>query len=93
VLTTLAVCTGSSYVLVVIPAACRLDLQLARKAVGDNHARLASEEELDRRLRRLPVGRPASTGGLGRRQRARSCSVLQLLVEELTGRPFADVCN
>jgi Ala-tRNA(Pro) deacylase len=48
VLKTLAVRTGPSYVLVVIPAARRLDLQLVREALGDNHARLASEEELDR---------------------------------------------
>jgi prolyl-tRNA editing enzyme YbaK/EbsC (Cys-tRNA(Pro) deacylase) len=48
VLKTLAVRTGPGYVLVVIPAARRLDLQLVREALGDNHARLATEEELDR---------------------------------------------
>jgi Ala-tRNA(Pro) deacylase len=46
VLKTLAVRTGPGYALMVIPAARRLDLHLARDAVGDNHARLASEEEL-----------------------------------------------
>ena len=48
VLKTLAVRTGPSYVLVVIPAARRLELQLVHEALGDNHARLATEEELDR---------------------------------------------
>jgi Ala-tRNA(Pro) deacylase len=46
VLKTLAVRTGPGYVLAVIPAARRLDLRLVREAVGDAHARLASEEEL-----------------------------------------------
>ena len=46
VLKTLAVRTGSGYVLVVIPASCRLDLHLVRDALGDHQARLASEEEL-----------------------------------------------
>ena len=71
VLKTLAVRTGPGYVLVVIPAARRLDLQLVHEALGDNHARLATEEELDRDFADYPVGRPASTGGLGRRQRVR----------------------
>jgi Ala-tRNA(Pro) deacylase len=48
VLKTLAVRTGPGYALMVIPAARRLDLHLTREAVGDNHARLASEEELRR---------------------------------------------
>lgn len=43
VLKTLAVRTGPGYVLVVIPAARRLDLQLVREALDDNHARLATE--------------------------------------------------
>ena len=46
VLKTLAVRTGPGYVLAVIPAPRRLDLRLVREAVGDQHARLASEEEL-----------------------------------------------
>ena len=48
VLKTLAVRTGPGYVLVVIPASCRLDLHLVRDALGDHQARLASEEELAR---------------------------------------------
>jgi prolyl-tRNA editing enzyme YbaK/EbsC (Cys-tRNA(Pro) deacylase) len=39
---------GPGFVLVVLPAARRLDLRLVREAVGDNHARLATEEELGR---------------------------------------------
>jgi prolyl-tRNA editing enzyme YbaK/EbsC (Cys-tRNA(Pro) deacylase) len=48
VLKTLAVRTGPRYALVVIPASRRLDLHLVRDALGDHHARLASEEELGR---------------------------------------------
>jgi Ala-tRNA(Pro) deacylase len=48
VLKTLAVRTGVGYVLVVIPASCRLDVHLVRDALGDHQARLASEEELGR---------------------------------------------
>jgi prolyl-tRNA editing enzyme YbaK/EbsC (Cys-tRNA(Pro) deacylase) len=46
VLKTLAVRNGPGHVLVVIPAVRRLDLRLVREALGDNHARLASEDEL-----------------------------------------------
>jgi Ala-tRNA(Pro) deacylase len=48
VLKTLAVRTGPGYVLAVIPASRRLDLHLVREALGDNQARLATEEELGR---------------------------------------------
>lgn len=48
VLKTLGVRTGPGYVLVVIPDARRLDLQPVREALDDNHARLATAEELDR---------------------------------------------
>jgi hypothetical protein len=48
VLKTLAVGTGSGYLLMVIPASGRLDLHLAREALGDRRARLAGEEELGR---------------------------------------------
>jgi Ala-tRNA(Pro) deacylase len=48
VLKTLAVRTGSGYALMVLPASCRLDMHLMREAVGDNRARLATEEELRR---------------------------------------------
>jgi Ala-tRNA(Pro) deacylase len=48
VLKTLAVRTTVGYALMVIPASGRLDLHLARQALDDNHARLATEEELGR---------------------------------------------
>jgi Ala-tRNA(Pro) deacylase len=46
VLKTLALRTADGYALLVIPASRRLDLHLAREAVGDHRARLASEVEL-----------------------------------------------
>jgi prolyl-tRNA editing enzyme YbaK/EbsC (Cys-tRNA(Pro) deacylase) len=46
VLKTLALRTAAGYALLVIPASRRLDLHLAREALGDHQARLASEEEL-----------------------------------------------
>jgi Ala-tRNA(Pro) deacylase len=46
VLKPLAMRTGSGYALMVIPASRRLDLRLARAALADNQARLATEDEL-----------------------------------------------
>src|SRR6266540_2173699 len=48
VLKTLAVRATGGYALMVIPASGRLDLHLARQALDDHHARLATEEELGR---------------------------------------------
>jgi Ala-tRNA(Pro) deacylase len=56
VLKTLAVRTASGYTLVVIPASCRLDLHLVRKALDDNHARLATEDELGRHFGDYELG-------------------------------------
>ena len=64
VLKTLAVRTGPGYVLVVIPAARRLDLQLVREALGDNHARLATEEELARDFPGYQLGALPPLGAL-----------------------------
>jgi Ala-tRNA(Pro) deacylase len=64
VLKTLAVRTGSGYVLVVIPASRRLDLHLVRDALGDHHARLASEAELDRDFAGYQLGALPPLGGL-----------------------------
>ena len=64
VLKTLAVRTGIGYVLVVIPASCRLDLHLVREALGDHQARLASEEDLARDFAGYPAGRPAPARSL-----------------------------
>jgi Ala-tRNA(Pro) deacylase len=56
VLKTLAVRTTGGYALMVIPASHRLDLHLARQALGDNHARLATEEELGRDFASYELG-------------------------------------
>jgi Ala-tRNA(Pro) deacylase len=64
VLKTLAVRTGSGYVLVVISASCRLDLQLVREALGDHQARLAGEEELGRDFAGCQLGALPPLGAL-----------------------------
>ena len=64
VLKTLAVRTGAGYVLVVIPASCRLDLPLVREALGDHQARLASEEELVRDFAGYQLGALPPLGAL-----------------------------
>ena len=64
VLKTLAVRTGPGYVLVVIPASCRLDLQLVREALGDRQARLASEAELGRDFAGYQLGALPPLGAL-----------------------------
>jgi Ala-tRNA(Pro) deacylase len=43
---TLALVSGIDIVLAVVPASERLDLRLIRTAMGDEHARLATEDEL-----------------------------------------------
>jgi prolyl-tRNA editing enzyme YbaK/EbsC (Cys-tRNA(Pro) deacylase) len=58
VLKTLALRTGSGYALMVIPASRRLDLHLAREALGDSHARLATEDELVRDFADYQLGAP-----------------------------------
>ncbi len=45
-LKTLVMDTSAGHVLVVIPGSRRVDLHKVRDALGDHHARLASEEEL-----------------------------------------------
>ena len=64
VLKTLAVRTSSGYALVAIPASRRLDLHLVHNAVGDRHARLASEEELGRDLADFQLGALPPLGAL-----------------------------
>jgi Ala-tRNA(Pro) deacylase len=60
VLKTLAVRTGSGYAL----ASRRLDLHLVREALGDHHARLASEEELGRDFAGYQLGALPPLGAL-----------------------------
>jgi Ala-tRNA(Pro) deacylase len=64
VLKTLAIRTGSGYVLAVIPASRRLDLRLVRDALGDHQARLASEEELARDFAGYQLGALPPLGAL-----------------------------
>jgi Ala-tRNA(Pro) deacylase len=64
VLKTLAVRTASGYALMVIPASRRLDLRLVRQALGDNHARLASEDELGRDFAGYELGALPPLGAL-----------------------------
>jgi Ala-tRNA(Pro) deacylase len=64
VLKTLAVRTGPGYALMVIPASRRLDLHLAREALGDSRARLASEEELGRDFPDYQLGALPPLGAL-----------------------------
>jgi Ala-tRNA(Pro) deacylase len=64
VLKTLAVRTGSGYALMVIPASRRLDLHLVRDALGDNRARLATEEELGRDFPDYELGTLPPLGAL-----------------------------
>jgi Ala-tRNA(Pro) deacylase len=64
VLKTLAVRTASGYALMVIPASCRLDLRLVREALGDNRARLATEEELGHDFAGFELGALPPLGAL-----------------------------
>jgi Ala-tRNA(Pro) deacylase len=64
VLKTLAMRTGSGYALMGIPASRRLDLHLAREALGDSRARLASEEELGRDFPNYELGALPPLGAL-----------------------------
>ncbi len=56
VLKTVAVRVAGGYVLTVVPATGRLDLHRVRAAVGDRHARLATEEELQRDFPDVELG-------------------------------------
>ena len=46
VLKTIVLKTGSGHALAVVPATRRLDMEAARRATGDRHMRLATEQEL-----------------------------------------------
>ena len=62
VLKTVAVRVADGYALMAVPATCRLDMHLVQAAVGDRHARLATEEEL---LRDFPGIEPGALPPLG----------------------------
>ena len=64
VLKTVAVRVAGGYALMAIPATCRLDMRLARAAVGDRHVRLATEEELLRDFPGIELGALPPLGSL-----------------------------
>jgi Ala-tRNA(Pro) deacylase len=55
---------ASSYRLAVLPASRRLDMKLVQEAVGDNHARLATERELERDFPGFELGAWPPLGSL-----------------------------
>ncbi len=64
VVKTLVLNTVSGLALAVVPAARRLDMRLAQQAVGDRHARLASEQELAREFPDHELGAVPPLGAL-----------------------------
>lgn len=56
--------TGSGYALAVVPGGRRLDMGRVRAAVGDHHARLATEEELQRDFPDFELGALPPLGSL-----------------------------
>jgi len=64
VVKTLAVRTASGHSLLVIPAPRRLDMRLVREAVDDQHARLATEDELRRDFAACELGALPPLGSL-----------------------------
>jgi prolyl-tRNA editing enzyme YbaK/EbsC (Cys-tRNA(Pro) deacylase) len=64
VLKTVAMRVAGGYALMAVPAACRLDMHLAQAAVGDRHARLATEEELLRDFPGIELGALPPLGSL-----------------------------
>jgi Ala-tRNA(Pro) deacylase len=66
VVKTVVVHAVSGFVLVAVPGYRRLDMTLVRTAVGDNHARLATEEELARDFSDYELGALPPLGSLVR---------------------------
>lgn len=64
VLKTLALATSQGRVLAVVPGSRRLDMRLVRKAVGDSHTRLLTEEELEREFPGIELGALPPLGSL-----------------------------
>ena len=64
VLKTVAVRAAGGYALMAVPATGRLDMRLVRAAVGDRHARLATEEELLRDFPGFELGALPPLGSL-----------------------------
>jgi Ala-tRNA(Pro) deacylase len=64
VVKTVALDTTSGHELAVIPASRRLDMKLVQEAVGDRHAKLASEQELKRDFAGCELGALPPLGSL-----------------------------
>jgi Ala-tRNA(Pro) deacylase len=64
VVKTIAVRVAGGYALMAIPATCRLDMHLVQAALGDRHARLATEEELQRDFPDIELGALPPLGSL-----------------------------
>jgi Ala-tRNA(Pro) deacylase len=64
VLKGIVVKTASGYTLAAIPGARRLDMGLVRRAVDDHHARLATEEELERDFPAYELGALPPVGSI-----------------------------
>lgn len=61
---TLVVKTGEGEVLAVLPAHERLDMHKLRDVLRDNHARLATEDEMGREFREIELGAVPPLGDL-----------------------------
>ena len=64
VVKTVVLDTASGHALVAVPGFRRLDMKLVEQAVGDHHARLASEEELTRDFPDYELGALPPIGSL-----------------------------
>lgn len=64
VIKTVAVRVADRYALMAVPATSRLDMHLVQAAVGDHHARLATEEELLRDFPGIALGALPPLGSL-----------------------------
>jgi len=64
VLKTVVVDTSSRHALAVVPGSRRLDMHRVREAVGDQHAHLATEDELARDFPRFELGAFPPLGSL-----------------------------
>jgi Ala-tRNA(Pro) deacylase len=66
VVKTVVVTAAAGHVLVAVPGCRRLDMTMVRHAVGDNHARLATEDELARDFEDYELGAMPPVGSLVR---------------------------
>lgn len=64
VVKTLLLDTSSGHALAVIPGDRRLDMRLVEDVVGDKHAHLATEQEIERDLPGIELGSLPPLGGL-----------------------------